>query len=136
MITGIHHVNLLVPEGTLDDANAFYGETLGLRPMPVPHLQRGKIAWFNIGEASGQQIHIAFGQNEPNASRHPCFKLGSLQDLQALQERIWNHHKRGGSAAPLAADQPGQQNSGAQGVEYPSRFFARDYAGNRLEFTS
>lgn len=24
---------------------------------------------------------------------------------------------------------------GAQGVEYPKRFFARDYAGNRLEFS-
>lgn len=23
----------------------------------------------------------------------------------------------------------------AQGVEYPSRFFCRDYAGNRLEFS-
>jgi hypothetical protein len=67
---------------------------------------------FNIGEASGQQIHIAFGQNDPGASRHPCFKIGSLQDLQALQKRIWDHHQRGGSAAPMAADQPGEQNSG------------------------
>lgn len=24
---------------------------------------------------------------------------------------------------------------GHQGVEYPKRFFARDYAGNRLEFS-
>ena len=24
---------------------------------------------------------------------------------------------------------------GSQGVEYPERFFARDYAGNRLEFS-
>jgi hypothetical protein len=24
---------------------------------------------------------------------------------------------------------------GAKGVEYPKRFFARDYAGNRLEFS-
>jgi hypothetical protein len=24
---------------------------------------------------------------------------------------------------------------GAKGVEYPNRFFARDYAGNRLEFS-
>lgn len=48
---------------------------------------------------------------------------------------------------------PGEKNSGAEGVEYPTRFFARytftgiarnrlmqliqrrDYAGNRLEFT-
>jgi hypothetical protein len=25
--------------------------------------------------------------------------------------------------------------AGAKGVEYPTRFFARDYAGNRLEFS-
>lgn len=24
---------------------------------------------------------------------------------------------------------------GAKGIEYPKRFFARDYAGNRLEFS-
>lgn len=26
-------------------------------------------------------------------------------------------------------------NLGAEGLEYPTRFFVRDYAGNRLEFT-
>lgn len=26
-------------------------------------------------------------------------------------------------------------STGAKGVEYPTRFFARDYAGNRLEFS-
>ena len=25
--------------------------------------------------------------------------------------------------------------TGSQGAEYPKRFFARDYAGNRLEFS-
>lgn len=67
---------------------------------------------FNIGEPGGQQVHIAFGQNEPSSSRHPCFKLGSLEDLQILQRKIWDHHVRGGKAAPKAADQPGEQNSG------------------------
>lgn len=45
MIIGIHHINLLVPEGTLDDAIEFYANTLGLTPTPVPHLQVGRIAW-------------------------------------------------------------------------------------------
>jgi 4-hydroxyphenylpyruvate dioxygenase-like putative hemolysin len=45
MITGIHHINLLVPEGTLDDATEFYANTLGLTSTPVPHLQIGRIAW-------------------------------------------------------------------------------------------
>ncbi|CEL00482.1 Glyoxalase/Bleomycin resistance protein/Dihydroxybiphenyl dioxygenase [Aspergillus germanicus] len=135
MITGLAHINLLVPEGTLDRAEAFYGETLGLTSAPVPHLQKGTLLWFDIGN-SGQQVHVAFGPNESLSSRrHPCFKLESPEKLQELQQRIWDHHVRGGDAAPLQADQPGGQNSGAKGVEYPSRFFARDFAGNRLEFS-
>ncbi|KAL4792406.1 hypothetical protein BDV19DRAFT_368789 [Aspergillus venezuelensis] len=134
MISGIAHINLLVPEGSLDAAESFYGETLGLTSAPVPHLQKGTILWFNIG-TSTQQIHVAPGINESKTSkRHPCFKLESQEKLQELQQRIWDHHVRGGEAAPLQADRPGE-NSGTKGVEYPSRFFARDYAGNNLEFS-
>ncbi|KAL5379889.1 hypothetical protein DPSP01_008171 [Paraphaeosphaeria sporulosa] len=137
MITGIHHVNLVVPPGTLAQANEFYGGTLGLTPRAVPQLQRETLAWFDIG-SSGQQVHIAFGKAEDFAwasSRHPCFKVGGQEELQALQERVWGHFEKGGESAPKAADKPGEKNSGAEGVEYPTRFFARDYAGNRLEFT-
>ncbi|BDD61525.1 hypothetical protein MPDQ_001548 [Monascus purpureus] len=134
MISGLAHVNLLVSEGTLDQASEFYEGTLNLTSAPVPHLQKGTLLWFNIGD-SGQQVHIAFGTNEPNSRRHPCFRVDSQEKLQQLQQRIWDHYVRGGAAAPLQADKPGELNSGAEGVEYPTRFFARDYAGNRLEFS-
>lgn len=137
MIAGIHHVNLVVPPSTLPQANAFYASTLGLTPLPVPHLQAGTLAWYAIG-SSGQQVHIAFGKPhdfEHASSRHPCFKVGSVEDLMALRERIWAHFEKGGEGAPKEADKPGEESSGAKGVEYPTRFFARDYAGNRLEFT-
>ncbi|KAL2426771.1 hypothetical protein ABEF95_002124 [Exophiala dermatitidis] len=171
MITGLAHINLTVPEGTLSLANEFYGETLGLTPRPVPSLQRGTLAWFDIipedekqkqnttngdnaqnhgaspsgsgsGSASGpyQQVHIAFGPSkeflpENKSSRHPCFRLASPEALLQLRQRIWDHFVRGGEAAPREADEPGTESSGAKGVEYPQRFFARDYAGNRLEFS-
>lgn len=45
MITGLAHINLLVPPGTLDQAYTFYGETLGLTAAPVPQAQIGTIAW-------------------------------------------------------------------------------------------
>lgn len=45
MISGLAHVNLTVPAGTLDQANAFYGETLGLIARPVPERQKGTLAW-------------------------------------------------------------------------------------------
>jgi len=134
MIAGLHHVNLIIPRGTLDEANEFYGKTLGLTPKQVPELQKGTLAWFDIG-SSGQQVHIAFGPDETKSSRHPCFRLESPSALLELRQRIWDHYRQGGASAPQEADQPGQVNSGAQGKENPQRFFTRDFAGNRLEFT-
>lgn len=127
-ISGLAHVNLIVPAGSLDLANDFYGATLGLKARPVPALQKDTLAWFDIGD-SGQQVHIAFGPDEVESRRHPCFAVPSAEALHALQTRIWEHFQRGGPSAPRQADQPGEQNSGSKGVEYPSRFFARDYAG-------
>ncbi|GAB1737289.1 hypothetical protein NU219Hw_g1215t3 [Hortaea werneckii] len=134
MISGLAHVNILVPPGTLEQADQFYGETLGLKPREVPKLQKNSLRWFDIGD-SGQQVHVALGTNETKSSRHPCFKIESPDALLQLRQRIWEHFTNGGAAAPQEADRPGDKDSGAQGVEYPSRFFARDYAGNRLEFS-
>ncbi|KAJ5942961.1 hypothetical protein N7516_003129 [Penicillium verrucosum] len=134
MISGIAHINLPIPQGTLDQAEEFYGTTLGLTSAPVPELQKGTILWFDIG-SSGQQVHISFGATDPEANRHPCFKLSSREELEEIKGSIYDHHTRGGAAAPMSADKPGDVNSGAQGKEYPTRFFARDFAGNRLEFT-
>jgi len=80
--------------------------------MPVFMLTSWGETRFNIGGSSGQQVHIAFGKNDSSSSRHPCFRLGSLEDLQKLQTRVYDHYQRGGSSAPMAADKPGDQNSG------------------------
>ncbi|PSR97300.1 putative glyoxalase family protein [Coniella lustricola] len=142
MLTGIHHVNLVVPPNTFPAAHAFYATTLGMTPRAVPVAQKDTLAWFDIGPADSphprQQVHIAFGKPEDfsfPSSRHPCFRVASPEDLLALRQRVWDHFQRGGEGAPQAADQPGKEDSGAKGVEYPQRFFARDFAGNRLEFT-
>lgn len=45
-ITGIAHVNILVPPGTLDQAHAFYADTLGFTRSPVPALQKDTLAWY------------------------------------------------------------------------------------------
>lgn len=106
MITGIHHINLVVPPSTLQHANDFYGTTLGLTPRQVPQLQRDTLAWFDIG-TSGQQVHVAFGKPEDfelTSSRHPCFKVGSKEELLQLQKSVWEHFERGGESAPKAAD--------------------------------
>lgn len=112
MITGIAHINLLVPAGTLPHATTFYSETLGLKPRAVPSHRIHDLAWFDIG-SSGQQVHIAPGDNESTKSaRHPCFKLGSPDELLELRARIYAHFEQGGEAAPLEADKPGGASSG------------------------
>ncbi|EYE96195.1 putative glyoxalase family protein [Aspergillus ruber CBS 135680] len=136
MITGLAHINLLVPQGTLDQAYTFYGETLGLYAAPVPERQKGTIAWFNLtDDPKPQQIHVAFGTNESDSPRHPCFRIESMESLQALRQRLWEHHLKGDAAAPMHVDKPGEKISGPSGFEYPNRFFARDFAGNLLEFS-
>lgn len=117
MISGIAHVNLVVPAGSLGSAHAFYGNTLGLVSTPVPALQRDRLAWFNIAD-SGQQVHIAFGRDidfegaAAKSSRHPCFRIASRESLLELQRRVWKHFEEGGDGAPLEADRPGEENSG------------------------
>lgn len=111
MIVGLAHVNLIVPKGTLGLAEEFYGNTLGLTPRPVPHLQKHMLAWYDIG-TSGQQVHIAFGPQEVDSSRHPCFKLESPEKLVELQNKVWEHYERKDESSPRAADKPGEVNSG------------------------
>lgn len=139
LITGLHHINLTIPHGALPLANSFYAGTLGLTSRPVPAAQTHELAWFDVGN-SGQQVHISHPKHgddltRDDLSRHPCFRVGSPQALLELQRRIHAHLERGGEDAPKQADAPGGENSGAKGPEYSQRFFARDFAGNRLEFT-
>lgn len=114
MILSLSHINLLVPPSTLHLAHAFYSETLGLRPRPVPPHRQHELAWFDIAD-SGQQVHIALAAGtaeEAPSARHPCFRVGSAEELLELRERIWRHFEMGGEGAPREADKPGVESSG------------------------
>lgn len=76
---------------------------------------------FNIG-SSGQQIHVTMGPTDPEHTRHPCFKLGSREELEDLKKNIHDHFARGGPAAPMAADKPGTMDSG---LLHPFSFISR-----------
>ncbi|KAK5070496.1 hypothetical protein LTR64_000167 [Lithohypha guttulata] len=143
LVIGWDHVNFLVQPHTLHLARAFYYGVLGLEPTPVPESKKAHLMWFNIGN-SGQQLHVTsehdFSQAQLKAQsespRHPCFKVPSQEKLDILQRRLWELYEDGEEGAPMQCDRPGADNGG-QGKEgdFPNRFFARDYAGNRLEFT-
>lgn len=74
-------------------------------------LTLGILSRFDIG-SSGQQVHISCGPTDPKHSRHPCFKLPGRDELEAIKKSIYDHHIRGGPAAPMAADKPGAEASG------------------------
>jgi catechol 2,3-dioxygenase-like lactoylglutathione lyase family enzyme len=54
MISGIHHINLVVPPGTLAHATTFYATTLGFTPGLVPHLQRDTLICSNATHSEPQ----------------------------------------------------------------------------------
>lgn len=148
LISGLDHVNLLVPCQTLHLAHAFYSGSLGLSPIPVPSSNpfKGLVGWFDIA-GSGQQIHIMSAHHlgpaqlraQTESQRHFCFKIRTLEKLQKLQGIIWQLYERGDEGAPTYCDEPmrvkGNSREQADVPDTPTRFFARDYAGNRLEFS-
>lgn len=144
LISGLHHINLLVPPQTLHLARDFYAGSLGLHEAIVPASCKAYLAWFDIA-TSGQQIHITSQhqlnqvqmQAQSESPRHPCFKISTQEKLDKIQQILWQLHERGGEGAPVYCDEPSSEVGEAQKAPggFPRRFFARDYAGNRLEFS-
>lgn len=82
-------------------------------------------------------MHVAFGregaggdftEEARKATRHPCFKVGGLEELRELQGRVWAHFKRGKGdevgeeevlAAPMECDEPGGPSSGKLNIFIP-----------------
>ena len=109
----LHHVNLSVPVGGVDDEAAFLVGILGYERLPAPEdLPMAK--WFQFSD--GTQIHLSEdADHNPSTRAHVAMELGD--DLAAVDERL-----------------------GAAGYEI-SRFdrpdvrvvFCQDPAGNRWE---
>lgn len=110
----IAHVNLSIDD--VDAARAFYGELLGLAALARPADAGRSGCWYAVGDL---EIHLSLEEGADNRSskRHLAFEV---DDLAALRARL--------SSAGVAID----DRSPMQGVD---RFFVRDPAGNRLEFT-
>lgn len=160
LIAGLAHINLNVPSSEhLAPATEFWAGVLGMKEIEVPAAEKNGLKWFVLFASShpitlkkptnptshpirfqmptGQQIHISVSSVDPGSTHfqrtnHPCFQLKSPEALRELQERIWVHKRDSGSeAVACEADEPGKMDSGTQGKEYPTRFFCRDFVGNR-----
>jgi catechol 2,3-dioxygenase-like lactoylglutathione lyase family enzyme len=113
LLRRVAHVNLSVDD--VDAARRFYGEVLGLDPAPRPADAGRAGCWFRLGEL---ELHVSLelGADNARAKRHVAFEVVDLEELRA---------RLSAAGAPIEEGRP------IAGVR---RFFARDPAGNRLEF--
>ncbi len=115
MILGIHHVQTTVPEGTEDDARAFYCGILGLAEVPKPESLAGRGGfWLQVGH---QQVHVGTeaGVDRTATKAHLAYEVSNLEH--------WRQILTAQSLAVL------------ESVPLPgyARFEFRDPFGNRIE---
>jgi catechol 2,3-dioxygenase-like lactoylglutathione lyase family enzyme len=112
----LDHVQLAAPAGCEDEALRFYGELLGLEPIPKPEALRGRGGvWFQAG---GGQLHIGVeAPFAPARKAHPALRVDPAS-LDALAARLAD------AGAPVRWD---------DGLPGFRRFYTEDPWGNRLE---
>lgn len=113
LLKRLAHVNLAVDD--VEAARRFYGEVLGLQEIPRSEGQRRPGAWFQLG---AMELHLSYEPEPRNAEsrRHVAFEV---RDVDAVREHLED------------ARVPIEEGAPVLGVR---RVFARDPAGNRLEF--
>jgi catechol 2,3-dioxygenase-like lactoylglutathione lyase family enzyme len=78
---GFHHVQLAMPPGQEDVADAFYSGVLGLRRVPKPpELETRGGCWFR---GDGVEVHLGVeDQFHPARKAHPAFLVSDLDELE------------------------------------------------------
>ena len=115
MITGLHHVQITIPEGAEDRAREFYCGTLGLEEVSKPNSLRGRGGiWVAAG---AHQIHIGTesGVNRNASKAHVAYEV---DNIQPWREKLESHGVKILEGVPIS------------GFE---RFEFRDPFGNRVE---
>jgi dUTP pyrophosphatase len=111
---GLHHVQLAMPAGREDDAEAFYAGLLGLERVPKPpELEARGGCWFR---GAGVELHLGVeAEFRPARKAHPALVV---KGLDAVRRRLEAAGVSANDDAPL----PGYR-----------RFHTEDPFGNRLE---
>ncbi len=111
----LHHVQLAMPRGREDEAEAFYAGLLGLQRVPKPpNLEKRGGCWFR-----GESIELHLGVEEPFSPAKKAHPALQVADLPGLQEKL------AAAGAEVWSDEP---------LEGYDRFYASDPFGNRIEF--
>jgi catechol 2,3-dioxygenase-like lactoylglutathione lyase family enzyme len=113
-IVGLDHVQLAIPPGGEDAADAFYVGLLGFErvPKPEPLAARGG-RWFVQGTTA---VHLGVEEDfRPARKAHPAFRVRNLPELEAALT----------AAGILVRPNPDRQPGGGSYVDDPF--------GNRIE---
>ena len=111
----LHHVQLAMPRGRENDAEAFYSGLLGLTRVPKPpNLEQRGGCWF-----CGDAVELHLGVEEPFAPAKKAHPALQVPELAALKSRLE------AAGAEVWEDEP---------LEGYDRFYASDPFGNRIEF--
>jgi catechol 2,3-dioxygenase-like lactoylglutathione lyase family enzyme len=113
----VQHVSIPKPAGSHAEAQAFYGDILGLEEAPIPaSIQHLDLIWYRLGDT---ELHLFTGSPSHDTSgRHLCIEV---DDVAALRQRLIE----AGYTPEDTIVIPGRP-----------RYFCRDPFGNSLEFTT
>ncbi|HYH11514.1 MAG TPA: VOC family protein [Thermomicrobiales bacterium] len=117
-VVRLQHVSIPMPEGGLEQARQFYGDTLGLERKPVPSvLNAEEIIWFRLG-GEGDELHVFTERGEPKSpGQHLCMQV---DDITAWREML--------TSKGVAIEETDH-------IVNRPRFFIRDPFNNRVEIT-
>lgn len=114
-VEGFHHVQLGMPPGGEDEAEAFYVGLLRFALIEKPaHLASRGGCWFRSGDV---ELHLGVEPGfAPSSKAHPALRIRGLASVRAALE---------------AAGRGAQDDTQLEGHD---RWYALDPFGNRLEF--
>lgn len=109
----VHHVNLVVPAGLVDDTAGFWVAVFGATPVERHGRSPRPGAWLKAGDA---EIHLSERDVGPHSDAHVCFVVDDFESARA-------------SALELGAE----WDEIAPPAGFTRRAFTRDPGGNRVE---
>lgn len=113
MIRSLHHTQVGIPSGSVDECRRFYCGLLGLREVPRPFGPNG--LWVEVGDRT---VHFGI-DSTPDRKLSNAHVAYGVDDLLAMRERL----KTAGIAIEECPTMPGHE-----------RFQIRDPFGNQVEF--
>ena len=101
-IARLDHVQLAMPAGREDDADAFYRDLLGFDVLPKPPLLAARGGrWYATGDV---QVHLGVDADfRPAKKAHPALVVDAIDELATRSRAVGCHAALGGRSARHAA---------------------------------